>query len=125
MRNGRDRLIAQGRRPLVFDNRRSNLLDGKRTGPGPTRSRFQAVIEQARKAEILQPIDLFRVIDTTKRKTVNILCSTPIDRLVEGRGPPSADALAAVLKAAVKDIQVREHAGSEPLAKASTAPDLQ
>ena len=87
MRNGRDRLIAQGRRPLVFDNRRSNLLDGKRTGPGPTRSRFQAVVEQARKAEILQVIDLFRLVHTTKRKTVYTRCGIPTDEPVEG--PPS------------------------------------
>jgi hypothetical protein len=47
------------------------------------------VVEQARKAEILQVIDLFRLVHTTKHKTVYTRCSIPTDELVEGRGPPS------------------------------------
>jgi len=83
-------MIVQGRRHLVFDDRRPNLLDGNRQaqGPGSTHDpRFQAVVEQARKAEILQVIDLFRLVHTTKRKTVYTRCGIPTDEPVEG--PPS------------------------------------
>ena len=86
MRNGRDRLIAQGRRPLVFDNRRPNLLDGKRRGPGPPTIRGSR--QWSSKAEIPQVIELFRLVYTTKRKTVYTPCGIPTDELVEGRGPP-------------------------------------
>jgi hypothetical protein len=41
--------------------------------------RVQAVVEQAREAEMLQATDRLRLIHTEKRKTVYILCSVPLD----------------------------------------------
>jgi broad specificity phosphatase PhoE len=41
--------------------------------------RVQAVVEQAREAEMIQAIDRLRLIHTEKRKTVYILCSIPLD----------------------------------------------
>ena len=41
--------------------------------------RVQAVVEQAREAEMLQAIDRLRLIHTERRKTVYILCSVPLD----------------------------------------------
>jgi hypothetical protein len=62
--------------------RRYQMSDGtKKSGnvsvhPDP---RVQAVVEQAREAEMIQAIDRLRLIHTEKRKTVYILCSIPLD----------------------------------------------
>lgn len=41
--------------------------------------RVQAVVEQAREAEMLQAIDRLRLIHAERRKTVYILCNIPLD----------------------------------------------
>jgi hypothetical protein len=41
--------------------------------------RVQAVLEQAREAEMVQAIDRLRLIHSKKRKTVYILCNIPLD----------------------------------------------
>lgn len=41
--------------------------------------RVQAVVEQARQAEMLQAVDRLRLIHSKKRKTVYILCNIPLD----------------------------------------------
>jgi hypothetical protein len=62
--------------------RRYQFSDGRiRSGsvsvhPDP---HVQAVVEQAREAEMLQAIDRLRLIHTERRKTVYILCSVPLD----------------------------------------------
>jgi hypothetical protein len=45
--------------------------------------RVQAVVEQAREAEMVQAIDRLRLIHNEKRKTVYILCSIPLDLPVD------------------------------------------
>jgi hypothetical protein len=47
-----------------------------RVHPDP---RVQAVIEQAREAEMIQAIDRLRLIHSTRKKTVIILCNIPLD----------------------------------------------
>jgi hypothetical protein len=45
--------------------------------------RVQAVVEQAREAEMLQAIDRLRLIHADRRKTVYILCKIPLDMPVD------------------------------------------
>jgi hypothetical protein len=45
--------------------------------------RVQAVVEQAREAEMIQAIDRLRLIHNEKRKTVYILCNIPLDLPVD------------------------------------------
>jgi hypothetical protein len=46
-------------------------------------ARVQAVVEQAREAEMIQAIDRLRLIHNEKRKTVYVLCSIPLDIQVD------------------------------------------
>jgi hypothetical protein len=72
----------QGRYNYLSRTRRYEFSDGRMKAgsvsvhPDP---RVQAVVEQAREAEMLQAIDRLRLIHTEKRKTVYILCSVPLD----------------------------------------------
>jgi hypothetical protein len=59
---------------LLKDGR--GVLAQVRVHPDP---RVQAVVEQAREAEILQAIDRLRLIHSERRKTVYILCNIPLD----------------------------------------------
>jgi hypothetical protein len=45
--------------------------------------RVQAVVEQAREAEMVQAIDRLRLIHNEKRKAVYVLCSIPLDLPVD------------------------------------------
>jgi hypothetical protein len=71
---GRFNYPTQTRRYLFRDwtTRRANVS----VHPDP---RVQAVVEQAREAEMIQAIDRLRLIHNEKRKTVYILCSIPLD----------------------------------------------
>src|SRR5690349_6146186 len=72
------RADVRGRMNYRGRTRRSLLRDGTTKAvnvsvhPDP---RVQAVVEQAREAEMVQAIDRLRLIHTKKRKTVYILCS--------------------------------------------------
>ena len=75
-----------GRYNYLTRQRRYQFADGRiKSGsvsvhPDP---RVQAVVEQAREAEMIQAIDRLRLIHTTKRKTVHILCSIPLELPVD------------------------------------------
>jgi hypothetical protein len=71
---GRYNYLSRTRRYLMSDGRIKS--ESVSVHPDP---RVQAVVEQAREAEMLQAIDRLRLIHATKRKTVYILCSIPLD----------------------------------------------
>jgi len=71
---GRYNYISRTRRYLFSDG---TIKSGSvSVHPDP---RVQAVVEQAREAEMLQAIDRLRLIHTQERKTVYILCDIPLD----------------------------------------------
>jgi hypothetical protein len=72
--NGRINYRKRTRRYLMRDG--STKLVNASVHPDP---RVQAVVEQAREAEMVQAIDRLRLIHNEKRKTVYILCSIPLD----------------------------------------------
>jgi hypothetical protein len=71
---GRVKYRKRRRRYLTRNGHRQSATVSVHPDP-----RVQAVVEQAREAEMLQAIDRLRLIHTKKRKTVYILCSIPLD----------------------------------------------
>jgi len=71
---GRFNYPKQTRRYLFGDGR--TITTNVSVHPDP---RVQAVVEQAREAEMVQAIDRLRLIHNNNRKTVYILCSIPLD----------------------------------------------